>query len=65
MIGWDVCRPIGQRAWDGGRPGIACRSAAAHASADGEELAWFDRDDVELRSETVRRFSEWYGPFDW
>jgi hypothetical protein len=65
VVGWEVCRPIGQRAWDDGLPGIACRPAVAGAPVDGEELAWFDRHDVELRADAARRFGEWYGPFDW
>lgn len=36
------CQPVGQRAWDDGLDGIACRSAALLTPA-GEELAWFDR----------------------
>lgn len=36
------CQPIGQRAWDAGLNGVACRSAALLGD-DGRELAWFDR----------------------
>lgn len=65
VVSWDVCQPVGQRAWDEELPGIACRSAAAHAPLDGEELAWFDRDEVTLAAKRTRRFDDWYGPFDW
>lgn len=52
------CQPIGQRAWDEGEPGIACRSAAATAPAGGEELAYFPR--RPLREKTGERFADWY-----
>ena len=65
VVPWDVCQPVGQRAWDDAHPGIACRSAAAHAPSDGEELAWFDRQEVELQLKQTQSFEEWYGPFDW
>jgi hypothetical protein len=41
-VGGDRCQPIGSRAWDAGKSGIACRSAATHDRA-GEELALFVR----------------------
>lgn len=53
------CRPIGQAAWDGGAPGIACRSAAPAAPPDGEELAFFVRG-ARLTPFTVRSFEEWF-----
>ncbi len=65
IIPWDVCQPVGQKAWDEELPGIACRSAAAHAPSDGVELAWFDRHEVELQAKQTQSFEEWYGPFDW
>ncbi|MHB8288276.1 MAG: RES family NAD+ phosphorylase [Acidimicrobiales bacterium] len=65
VVAWDVCQPVGQRAWDDAHPGIACRSAAAHAPSDGEELAWFDRHEVELQLKQTLSFDEWYGAFDW
>jgi RES domain len=53
------CQSIGQKAWDGGELGVACRSAAKLAPVDGEELAWFDRGDaLPLLSRT--RFGDWY-----
>lgn len=54
-----TCRPIGQAAWDAGRPGIACRSAAPAAPPGGEELAHFARGEP-LRPLEVRRFLDWY-----
>jgi len=65
IVLWDVCQPVGQRAWDDTHPGIACLSAAEHAPSDGEELAWFDRHEVELQAKQTQSFEEWYGPFDW
>ncbi len=64
VVPWDACQAVGQRAFDDALPGIACRSAAAHAPSDGEELAWFDRHEVELQAKQTRSFEEWYGPFD-
>jgi hypothetical protein len=59
--GWPTCREIGQRAWDDGERGIACRSAAPTLNTPGEELAWFDRGlgGIEA-SETFREFESWY-----
>jgi hypothetical protein len=65
VVPWGVCQPIGQRAWDDAHPGIACRSAAVHAPSGGEELAWFDRHEIELQARQTQSFEEWYGPFDW
>ncbi len=53
-----VCQPISQRAWDGGEPGIACRSAAQTAPVGGEELAYFAR--RPLRAQGAERFADWY-----
>jgi len=52
------CQPIGQRAWDGGENGIACRSAAGSAPAGSEELAFFAR--RSLHADAVEDFAEWY-----
>lgn len=54
-----VCQPIGQEAWEGKEPGIACRSAAAQPSP-GEELAYFPGNAL-----TVTRrqpWTEWFWP---
>jgi len=64
-IPWAVCQPKGQSAWNAGLAGVACRSAAPHAPSDGEELAWFDRPDVELEAKNSQSFDDWYGAFDW
>src|SRR5712692_2742102 len=61
---WDRCQPIGSAAWDEGRVGVACRSAAETAPADGEEMAWFQRG-RRLTAAERRSFHEWYGPVDW
>lgn len=52
------CQPIGQRAWDAGERGIACRSAAATATPAGEELAFFARNS--LARQRTQPFQEWY-----
>jgi RES domain-containing protein len=65
VVQWSDCQPIGQRSWDEGLPGIACRSAAEAAPADGEELPWFDRHEFTLVAKETKSFDEWYGPFDW
>jgi len=64
-VAWSVCQVIGQQAWDAGLPGIACRSAAPGAPAEGEELAFFDRPEVSLQAKATRAFEDWYGPVDW
>jgi RES domain-containing protein len=60
-IGWRQCQPIGQRAWDEGLPGIACRSAAPGAARDDEELAWFQRSRA-LRRLGITKFDDWFWP---
>ena len=59
VIAWEVCQPIGQRAWADGERGIACRSAALPRGAVGEELAYFQRGD-RLPRVRVRAFADWY-----
>jgi RES domain-containing protein len=59
-IPWSRCQPVGLAAWEGGHPGIACRSAAQTAAARGEELAWFQRGRRRLRRGRVRRFEDWF-----
>lgn len=54
----DACQPIGQRAWEAGEPGIACRSAAPAAPPSDEELAYFGR--RPLRPLATDRFSSWF-----
>lgn len=53
------CQPVGQRAWDEGHPGIACRSAVRHAAPGAEELVWFERGRP-LSPTRVRRFDDWF-----
>lgn len=56
-----ACHPVGRAAYDEPLPGIACRSAAAGAARDDEELAIFDRDVTALVTATARRpFHDWY-----
>ena len=65
IVAWTVCQKVGQEAWDADLPGVACRSAAAGAPNDGEELAWFDRHVVTLEAKETQAFEDWYGPIDW
>jgi hypothetical protein len=55
-----VCQLIAVEAYKADRPGVACRSAAAHASNSDEELAVFDRDTGLVRQTARRPFSDWY-----
>ena len=64
IVDWSVCQPVGQQAWSGDLPGVACRSAAG-APNDGEELAWFERADTELTMMHRELFDQWYGTIDW
>jgi len=55
------CRPIGAAAFQDGRPGIACRSAATGASPTDEELAVFDRGpDTDVRMTGRQPFADWF-----
>jgi hypothetical protein len=55
------CQPIGQAAFDDGRPGIACRSAATGVSPTDEELGVFDRDvDASVQMTDRHPFAEWF-----
>lgn len=62
-VGWDRCQPVGQRAWDQGVPGIACRTAVPGMGPEDEELAWFERG-LGLRRLGVRSFEEWFWPLE-
>jgi RES domain-containing protein len=53
------CQASGRVAWDAGKPGIACFSAAPTAPAGGEELAWFARG-RRLRAERTEPFERWF-----
>ena len=53
-----VCQAIGQRAWDTGEAGIACRSAAGTAPPGSEELAFFARQ--ALRPRKIESFADWF-----
>jgi hypothetical protein len=56
-----TCRPVGQAAFDDGRPGIACRSAATGASSTDEELGVFDRDvGGSVRMSARHSFADWF-----
>jgi hypothetical protein len=58
VVSWVVCQPIGQRAWEAGERGIACRSA----QPDGvEELAYFSRARALLIIDRVP-FGQWFWP---
>lgn len=63
--GWlvrnETCQPVGRAAYDGARPGIACRSAVDGATRDDEELAVIDRDVNGVVRMTGRQpFGEWF-----
>ena len=58
-VPYEVCRPVGRAAWDAGRPGVACRSAAPAAPPGGEELARFGRGEP-LTPLVIRRFPDWF-----
>jgi RES domain len=56
-----TCQPVGQAAFDDGRPGIACRSAATGASSADEELGVFDREvDTSVQMTDRHPFAEWF-----
>ncbi len=60
-VGWERCQPIGKEAWESGDPGVACRSAAPGTPPDGEELAWFAREETPpLKVDVVLVFDEWF-----
>jgi RES domain-containing protein len=59
-IGHDICQPIGQRAYDAERSGIACRSAASGARPDDEELALFDTHAGTAQVTGRRPFADWF-----
>jgi hypothetical protein len=54
------CRPVGAAARRAGRPGVACRSAAATAPADDEELAVFDTAAGGVVMTGRLAFADWY-----
>jgi len=55
------CRPIGQRAWDDVRSGVACRSAATSAAPTNEELVFFDHPGRHRPTVTDRvAFANWW-----
>jgi RES domain-containing protein len=61
VVAWERCQRIGVEAWDSGDPGVACRSAAPNAPADGEELAWFARAGTPpLKVDRVLAFDQWF-----
>lgn len=59
VVPYEMCQPIGRRAWHGGEPGIACRSATTGASLIEEELAWFQRR-RRLRPTATAAFADWF-----
>jgi RES domain-containing protein len=56
-VGHAECRPVGAAARDAGRPGVACRSAAA---PEGEELAVFDIAAGGVVMTGRRAFADWF-----
>jgi hypothetical protein len=59
-VGYDLCRAVGQQAYEAGRTGIACRSAARGAESDDEELAVFDTHTDSVKFTGRRPFSDWF-----
>lgn len=59
-VGHDLCQPVGQRAFDAGRSGIACRSAATGARPDDEELALFETHTGTVRATGRLGFGDWF-----
>ncbi len=59
-VSHERCRPVGVAAWEGGEPGIACRSATVRERDTGEELAWFTRGPRGLRTRRRRSFPDWF-----
>jgi RES domain-containing protein len=57
-VGHADCRPVGAAAREAGRPGVACRSAAA--PAEGEELAVFDSAAAAVVMTGRRPFADWF-----
>ncbi len=60
-VRWARCQRIGQIAWEQAEAAIACRSAAARAGDEDEELAWLvhGRED-RLRVRRRRSFDDWF-----
>jgi hypothetical protein len=57
----ETCQPVGRAAFEDGRPGIACRSAADGATPADEELAVFDRDvNAAVRISGRQPFAMWF-----
>ncbi len=54
-----ACQPIGERLWDAGEQGIACRSAAIDPPSTREELAYFQREQT-LTVDALSPFDDWY-----
>jgi hypothetical protein len=60
-VRYAACQPIGRSAFEAGRPGIACRSAATGASEADEELGVFDRVvATSLRMTGRQKFADWF-----
>lgn len=55
-VSWEECQVVGERLFDEGSDGVACRSAAL---VGGEELAWFTRGRRAGLRQT-ERFADWY-----
>lgn len=56
----EVCHPVGQKAYDAGMTGVACRSAASGARPDDEELALFETHTDDVKMTGRRMFADWY-----
>ena len=56
-----TCQPVGEAAYEDGKPGVACRSAAIDALQTDEELAIFDREvSSSVRMTQRRPFADWF-----
>jgi RES domain-containing protein len=61
LVPWAECQPIGQRVWDAGERGIACRSASLPGGV--EELAYFTGAETARLEESSRwQFHRWFWP---
>lgn len=60
-VGWELCQPVGRRAYQAGERGIACRTACrGGGDPDHEELALFDHEGAPARPTERLTFDRWF-----